>query len=125
MTDLMTDSKVGFPRHARGARTLSGYIRRRLRVSPHITRVDLRAWLRRDRLLTWGTRGNARLMKTLRRMAADGELALAGASVVALDLRRRRTKARPRPRASRPARCTCPIRSGKRAPHRPQIGAMG
>lgn len=104
MIEAKTDFRVGFPRFARGARTLSGYIRRRLRLCPDIARADLRAWLRRDRLLTSGTRGNARLMKTLRRMAADGEIALTGASVVALDLRRRRAKVRTRARTSRPIR---------------------
>ena len=115
-------------RYARGAWTLSGHVRRRLRECPSMTRAELRDSLRAARLLSWGTLGGVRLRMVLIRMADAGELVLDGETITAAVLlerkpqtpeaippavRKRREKAIRDSRAARrmlksgPARETC------------------
>ena len=81
--------------YQRGAWTLAGHVRKRLRETPTMTREALRDGLRADRLLTWGTRGAQRLSGVLHDMRSNGEVALTEETVSAVALRTRRPPIKP------------------------------
>ena len=82
--------------------TLSGHVRKRLRLRPVMSRADLRADLRQARLLAYGCAGAARLREVLAAMARAGEVRLVGPMVEATQLRPCRPRSTWRPPRRRP-----------------------
>ena len=94
--DLDSPAPAGAPvRYQRGAWTLAGHVRNRLRQVPTMTRDALRTSLRAAGLLTWGTAGAARLSGVLHDMQRAGEVTLTRETVTACDLRQRKPRTRP------------------------------